>query len=357
MILDLHRQRAQEAIRAAAPEAPKEPTLSENLQDAKKSVLLGRMLELEGITGIKLAKRLKNPGPDDIAEFAKRNDIFNEKMRAAKDMGEAITKDELLQLAKDVPFLQDQLKIMSADQLAQIFKNQLPLIAISDEGRFNNIKGAFEAMKSYREGGYKNLDQMVTKICTDNQFDQERFVAIMRNPDPTQRVELLREEIKSAFGFKNLVTGGRYALIKARALENGGALKASIDGAMKEIDDKMKDIGSVLGLTIEENDDVRQAFMAEALGDRADVKPEQTFKNMRSEMKTEKDVKEAWETEKNTPEYKALTDDVEKQKYLDDWTTHQQDLQEETAKEKGGFWSQIGLALYKMLFSNAKLEK
>lgn len=353
MILDLHRQRAQEATRAAAPEVPKEPTLSENLQDAQKSVLFGRMLELDP-KGIDLAQKLKNPDAGELKLFAEQNVKFNEKMRAAKDLGDGITKDTIKEFAKDDSVLQAQLEIMRPEQLAQLFKNQLPFIAISDETRFNRIKDAFDTMKSFREGAYKNLDQQITKICTDNRFNQERFVDIMRNPDPNQRIALLRKEIKSAFGFKNFVTAGLYARTKAHALESGGAMKSIMDTAMHDLDTRMQDIGSVLGLTIEQNDEVRQAFAHEMMGERGPAKPESSFRDMRTSLKSEKDVLDAWKTERDKAAYKNLPDDAARQAYADDWVKRSVDAEERSANEKGGFWSKVRFALAQMLFSNTK---
>ncbi len=359
MALDQYKQRAQEEAAAAAPEKPQEHTLSETLADTEESKLFGEMLRSEGSVGEELATKLGKPEdvkPGDIKDIEERHTKFIERMREAKDMGEKIDKDTIVEMAKGNPFLSQQLKIMKPEQLAQIFKKQLSSIAIKDESRFNGIKKAFDVAQGYRDGQYKKLDEKVEKICSDNKLDVSQFVEIMRNPNANERIELFRKEIKAAYGFKNFITAGLYSVYKAKALDDKGKLKASIDGAMKQMDKHIQGIGAVLGASVELNDEVREAFMREAIGDREPKKSEQSFKEMSSDSMTPKKAQEAWAKEKGSGAYKALTDDTARQTHLDNWKKGREYGAEKEAAEKGGFWAKIAAALIKALFAKEKFD-
>lgn len=355
MVLDLYRQRAQEEVAAKAAEKPKEPTLSENLKDGIRSVLFGKMLSAEGKVGADLAKRMLNPKEGDLQEFEQRNAKFNSMMQSLNEMRESITPESIVEFGKSMPFLREQLELMTPEQIVKVFREQLPNIAVQDSARFDTIKSAFKTLKDYREdktNRYNKLDKEVATKCANLGLDVNKFVDIMRNPNADERIKLLRAEIRSSFDIT-----GWFASRRARKLDAGGDLKTRIESVQAELQTKMDGIGSALGLSVEENKDVRKAFMQEVIGIKDPKKPEKTFREMGASLRTKEDLVDAWKEQKNSREYLALGGDKARQeKYMEDWREGQLAAEGEASEESGGFWSRLGLAFVKMLFKNTKLE-
>ncbi len=310
--------------------------------------------------GEEIGTRLADPGsikPGDMKRIQEYHTQFAERMRAAKEIGEHITPETILELAKGNEFLTQQLTLMKPEQLVQVFRKHLPLLAIRDHDRFEAIQSAMDKVVAYRNGNYKHLDDRVTQLCAQFRVDQTRFVDIMREEKPEVRRYLLRQEIKKSFGgARNFFSGGYFTRLKAKALEDDSNIKKLIDDAMNQMSNRIRGVGELLGASVEKNDELREAFMQEVLGVKPPEKPQQAFKEMSSGLTTPKQAQEAWAKEKGTGAYKALQTENERETYRDNWKNDREEGAEKEAAEKGGFWATIGVLLLKALFAKEKFD-
>ncbi len=349
MGLDDYRNVIKEAqARAAGPQKPEGPTLDKTLGNADDSRLLAELLQMDGREDIaeKLFGHTKLE-EGDLAEIKDIHNYFTEQMRSAKEIGETLDDETVIALAGQAGFLKDQLDLGGPKKIADVFRKQLRVLSIRDPHRFEDIKQAHERMVSFHDGQYAAVGQRVEEMCAAWGIDEKRFYDVMRNIDPKDRVNALRAELKAA--------GFWFTKGKAKALDKRGLTRRTLNDNLQHMDRLIQQTGALLGASIEENEDLREAFMREVRGEKDPRKPEASFKESRADMITERQALEEWDKEKESAAYKALPDAATRQLHLDQWYNQRLERHTKTAEDKGGgLWAEIGISLMNNLFSNAR---
>lgn len=152
-ILDQIRKSREEKKEHTTP-PPRGHILKEILQDKSKSILFFELLRKNEEDD--LANRIvKNEFIEgDIELLEKQRRIFSEKMTEAEKIEKLLTKENIIEIARNSDF-EMVVNQDTPEGAIKIITSQLKKLSITDEDRFNTIASLMQTKESYRNGEYK----------------------------------------------------------------------------------------------------------------------------------------------------------------------------------------------------------
>lgn len=296
MVLEQMRRHKKEAMAAtpgAAPEQAPQLTLKEIFADKEHKRRFEKMLEVEqnekradfADIGSALAD-LSRAEPGDLRRFEGVRSLYAEKMDRARMLGTAVTPDSLTEMSTSSPHLADALNMIGKEEMVRLLQRQFQEIAVSDPTRFNAITSAFASLSTYRTGEYKKRNDEAVALAERYNIDGDTYARILSNPNSSVRQRELREEVKKTYGgFKtamNFVLLGSLSRSSTKKLERQ---RVPLQDSLHQLDAHIASVGSVLGLMVDENKEVRSALLREVLGEKEVQETNMSFEDMRGALK------------------------------------------------------------------------
>jgi hypothetical protein len=353
----------EEAKKAGMPEEVKDEgaTLKEIMADDKQNALLGEMVQHDGSDeDKKIFVRLVSGkmAAADIKELAGFRDKFVERMRQAESIEEEMTPELAQYLAEKNPDIKRLLKLSNADEITSAVKEIIKQVAVTDPENFKKISKNVENVKSFRNGDFKKLDDIVAELCKKQGINADKYLDAMAINDFDKRQkalsDLVKEQWKGQGGWGNIkrslnwIAGDIFSTNKAVTLE--GDNKRKLNEAFEQLEGYKKKVGSALAGTIKGNEDLLEALSREIVG--TPKKKEMLGMNdAKKQMLDEDNFQRGWQKVKNniknwdTLDEKAR--DVHRDNYMKQFET---DGKAELAKAKG-FWALIFGGVFDMMFA------
>src|SRR6185503_12181770 len=153
-ILDSIRKSNQEKTQPNIP-PQKGHSLSEIIQDKKKLDLFGKLLKERGDE--ELAKRLadKKLEDSDILLLEDRRKLFTGKMVESEKIEKLLTKDNIIDLARSHEDFATVVNNLTPEKAIRVIQSRMKELAITDEGKFEEIVSKMGEVESYKSGKHK----------------------------------------------------------------------------------------------------------------------------------------------------------------------------------------------------------
>jgi hypothetical protein len=274
----------EEAKKAGTPEEPEDTlTLKEIMKDDKQNALLGEMVEHDGdATDKEMFARLVSDKMEtsDIDALSKFRGKFAERMRDAESIQEELTPELAREIAENNPDLKKVMGLVGPEGIVSAVQETIKKMAVSDPETFKKISKQVEAVKRFREGDLKKLDDDIKEKCKKEGINADKFAKALAIEDDAERKKALVDLVKGEWGtggwssFKRglnaidstiskLFGADSYLEEKANRLSD---TKQQIDDAFDELAKHKKKLGSVLAGSIKGNKDLFEALSREIVG-------------------------------------------------------------------------------------------
>ncbi|MBI3442599.1 MAG: hypothetical protein HY007_02435 [Candidatus Sungbacteria bacterium] len=273
MAIDSYRQMQKEERREQ--EGAKDPTLQLDaiLADEHRSDLFYHMLEGDDESK-DLRDRLvrKNLNEGDQAKLEQKREAFAEKINSTKELLGTLTGKQLEEMAGlqglrgQENHMKNFVNGIGVERTRALIEKHIETIAVKSPDRLKEIQGQLKQVKDFREGDFfKKRDAQVEAIYKKYGVDDQEMKEIFQMQDSGQRVEALRNlvhERMSGFGkvvdwFSHRSYDRTSILLKQRTV---------MEGVIKELDERLQELGKVLNMSIDEHPEARKTFVTELHG-------------------------------------------------------------------------------------------
>jgi len=351
----------EEKKKAGIPEEPEDTlTVKEILNNKEDSALFGDMLEHDGgSTNKDLMARLVSGKMEaaDIEELSKFRGQFSEKMRAAESVRGELTPELAQEIAKNNPDIQKMIGLVGPEGIVKAVQETIKKMAVTDPEQFKKISKSVETMKSFRDGDLKKLDDSVKEKCKKEGINADEFMKALAIEDGGDRMKALNDLVKKQWdknGWGKLkravdwLTTGALSSGKVNRLEDS---KIDIDTAFAELAKYKKEIGSVLGASINGNKDLIEALNREMVGE-PKKKETVSMNDAKKDIPTEDSLREGFKKfRKNLGNWDSL-DEKSKDSWRDKFLKEEKDKADKNISARGGgFWASIFGAMFNSMFT------
>ncbi|MEK7480459.1 MAG: hypothetical protein AAB665_04210, partial [Patescibacteria group bacterium] len=232
----------------------------------------------------------------DMAKLQNGVSAFDQRKAKIQEVLGQIKPETMKEYAGKTSFLKAAIGLGGAEGVAKVYQDHLMNLAFEDPETFAEVEKNFDALKSFKEGSYKDVDEELTAQYKALGLTETAFLKIMQIPDEEERTVALREEAKDALGwFWERPTGWRN---KVREL---AGRRDEMEQMNKALDDHSHKFGSILGLLVDKNETIRTAFNQELLGTRKKPEKLMSFSQMKGALPSREQVEKdrtAFRTEK-----------------------------------------------------------
>ncbi len=335
------------------PEKEHGPTLSSVLNDPKESAFFGAMLKEKGADP-DLMKRLADAKLDqgDIERLEDYRSQFVEQKERVKNVNTAITKETIKDFASSHPELQQIVNMVGPEKAVGVLQAQMDRIAMEDPWRFEQIFDKVRILLEARERA-ETLDKDITEQVAKLGIDESEVAKILAIDNASERREGLTALVKARYealgklsGWKNLWTGMKSNDIDD-IVNDLNIRKAHIETRIAEINQRMIQVGEVVALDINRNDDLRHALAQEILGQKKVEEKNAGFKEMKGSLMSDESLNEEWEVFKQAQADWATKTDADRVAARDSFVQEYQKKRQEKVNAGKGFWAGI----FKGMFS------
>ena len=338
----------------AAPPPPGH-FLAEILQDENKFHLFGKVLENGGHHALaeRIAEDRLEAGDIDLLEEQRK--IFSEKMSLVEKVGKLLTKESVVELARNHPDFEKVVNLLKPEGTIRAIQSQLLEISITDESRYESIEQAIEAADSFKNGAYKEINDEVEKVCKDMNISQKEYLDALAIEDPKDKEKALKKLAKGRYGFFktaiNMISGE-----EGKKLRDLKYSEMSLKYSLDELNTYNNAVGSALYSSIKDNAEMRGALHEELMGDKTAVEKKVGFSDMKKEAAgvfNEKEKVKNWENYKKQAGYDNEDDfgkDIIKGMFVDE---EKKKFKERNVKNTG-FWHSIFAAVFERKINNMK---
>ena len=357
MVLGAYRERQREAVppRQAA-DAEVEGRLGRMSQDpdSEDSAFFKKTLDQRGEGDLAArffgGKMLEG----DIVKLKDGVSAFDQRKAKIQEVLGQIKPETMKEYAGKTSFLKAAIGLGGAEGVAKVYQDHLMSLAFEDPATFAEVEKHFDALKSFKEGSYKDVDEELTAQYKALGLTETAFLKIMQIPDEKERTIALREEAKDALGwFWERPTGWRN---QVREL---AGRRDEMEQMNKALEDHSHKFGSILGLLVDKNETIRTAFNQELLGVRKKPEKLMSFSGMKGALPSREQVEReraVFRKEKGYDSKKAA--DEPANLAIDEQfnTKYEQQFRDVRAKS-GGIWAAVVEAMWKMAFGPLKKPK
>lgn len=357
-ILDSFRKNREEKKEHATP-PPQGHTLAQILQDKNKSYLFGQLLERDGNKD--LAQRMAEGKLEesDIALLEEKRLIFSEKITQAEKVEKWITKENLIDLARNNPEFGKIINLVGPEKAIKAIQNQLKDISINDENRFNAIISAMEVFESYKNGEYKEINDKVEKFLKDNKITSQEYITILAIENPLEKEKALKKLATKSYGtydkICNFLSGGEFSRGTFEDLQNS---ETSLEDSVTKLNTLQADMSSVLSSSLRGNDSMRNALFSELINEKAPEEHKSGFKEAKNgtfdKEKLDEEMDEDWEKEKRHEGYGAKN--PAQKKVIEDRFKEKAKTYYREKNKGEGFWYDIFSAIMEEFINDKKLS-
>lgn len=332
-------------------------TLKEILQDKNKSHLFGKLLERDGHEDLALRIATGKLEESDIVLLEQQRVVFSEKLTHTDKIEKLLTKDNIIEFARNHPDFEKIVNLIGPEKAAQVIKNQLKDISITDESRFDGIASALETYTSYKEGDYKTRNDQVEKMCRDGEFTPQEYLKAIAITDPREKRKALQElanRTRSGFqAAKSFISFGKFGNKETADLE---VSQRSMETSITELEGHHQAVGAMLFCTVSGNENMRNSLFGELANEKAPEEKKSGFSDTRKEAGSafnESNFTKDWEEYKKKAGY--ATEDVAGQDIIKDmFLDEQKQAYKEKMKENKGFWASIFITFMEGMITTKK---
>lgn len=325
-----------------------EHTLKGILSNKERSNLLAGEIEKDG--NLELVDRLVNKQltEDDIEKLGDYREQFVEKLKQVEKIKENISPEVLKDIADNSPELKEIVGLVGVDGVKSVLFKNFESLAFNDPSRFDQINKAVEKVAKHNET-IKKREEHITELAKKYNVSEDKLYEALKIKDDNERQQAIHAVVKDRMGFWKKIFFGETSFIAGRieSLDQ----REQLSKLSKDLDARLKNVGSVLGMTISENDEVRQALQAEVLEEREKAKEASvSFKEGRDdwksfEAKTQTDIENEFKDfilkEKKMKNYDTLNDG-EKDLAINEFF----EKKKQKMQGKKGFWATLFGALF-----------
>ena len=340
-------------------ETPPEYTLKSILNNKERSDLLAGEIEKNGDTD--LVNRLVNKQltETDLGKLGDYREQFVEKLKQVEKIKESISPEVLEDITDNSPELKEIANLVGSGGVKNILFKNFESLAFKDTSHFDQINKAVEKVAKHKETIEKK-EEHIKELSKKYNVSEDKLYEALKIKDDNERREAIKAVVKDKMGFwKKMAFGATFVTAnRIEALDQ----REQLDKLSDDLDKRLKGVGSFLAMTINENDEVRQALQAEVLEEKETSKEDIiSFKEGRDawrvfEEKTQKDIEN---------DFKDFILKEKKIKNYDTFSDPQKDLltneffnkKKQKLVGKKGFWASLFGNLFEVKKKNIDVNK
>jgi phosphopantetheine adenylyltransferase len=241
--------------------------------DPSRSELFNYILEQDGDEGVKLKERLaKNELEEgDIGRLEQARQKLETRILGTKKLLESLTSEQLANIAEaenipggDTGHMKSFVNGIGAGRTRALIEKHIEIVAVKAPERLKEIEAKIRQVEVYQEGEYRRKDEQVEALYEKYGLKDTNIANIYQMKDNTERADALRNLVKnqmSRFGkVANFLTGGMLATDRATLLLGQ---RSAMEEKLNELNGHLADVGTVLNLSLDEHQEVRQTFVNE----------------------------------------------------------------------------------------------
>lgn len=317
------------------------PTLKEILANKEQQDLFGEYLETEGVKdlGSKLAGPRLEVDSNDFAALEEKRKGFLEILDRSKSITESLDANTLTKLVASSPELQTIAGMVGRDGIKAALSKHLPRAAITERQRFIDLEDALQQMAESKKK-LDEEDEDIKKWCKENGIAEGEYLELLQTGDPEKIVKLARSQYSL---WQKIATRRKKQEneVHQQSLDNA----RDIEEYWERYEADMKDVGSLLQLTMMENPLIKESLVADLKKD----SPEKSEPNMSfAEMKEVRNS--ILQTKASKEELNSAFDVYRRghQEMNDDEALHgfSKAYTQDKLKGKKGFWASILASLF-----------
>ncbi len=342
-------------------------TMVEIMHDEKKSALLAKMVEYsdEPGAGTELMKRLAegklNDGDVDAIEALRAD--FQNRMDKAEALKENIDSDLIVSMGAESGEWKGILNIVGSEKSLEMVKNQMLELAATNPEAFGILSEKMETMKAFKEGGYKEVDVSIEKMCVEKNIDAGEYLKALAIEKKSDREVALKELVRQSWGdgiMGKFWRAADTALVFANGPKKKGfgsedmkeliKQKGSVEKAIAELDKQKNGIGQFLAATVKEDPGMREALSRTVMGESVEnTSKTLVIESAREVFPDNKAIDGEWDNYKKEIDKKSkIKWDAfsikEKNKAKDTFSKKLKSRAQKNSKD--GFWAAIFAALF-----------
>lgn len=332
-------------------------TLTDIIKHPTESAIFGSLLKKNGADSDALIERLyKNElQQDDLSKLEEARRVHIQKMHEVENLEKQMTPEYITEFAKNSSKFQELVNLIGPKKSGEMLKNQMRDLLVNDSDKFDSLSGKLMELITYKEGTLSDLDKDILDECKKNGVSEANFMKALAMENEDEQREFLREHIRSSFGrFKRAFDFvGGWSKDDAKKL---AARKHDMDTAVKNLNSRIGDVGSMLENVVDANDAVRNAFASEILGEQVPPPtPQMTLREARKETSSEEELlDQEWEKEKKALKFETLTPKKKEAAKNAFRTKMIEDQKKKT--EKKGFWASLLSSLFETTVRSKDLK-
>lgn len=283
-----------------------EHTLKGILSNNERSNLLAEEIEKSG--NHELVERLVNKQltEDDIEKLGDYREQFVKRLKQIENVRENISPEVLKDITDNSPELKKIASLVGVDGVKNILFKNFESLAFKDPSRFDQINKTVEKTAKHNET-IKKREEHIKELSEKYNVSEDKLYEALKIKNDKERHKAIKSVVKENMGFwKKMAFGATFVTAnRIEALDQ----REQLNKLSKDLDMRLKGVGSFLAMTINQNEDVRQALQAEVMGERE--KGKESFVNL-------KEGRDAWNSfeQKNQEDMESDFRDFLKRKNL-----------------------------------------
>lgn len=344
-IIEKWRERdKKEDLAVTGEEEVKGPTIKEILANKEQSELFGEYLGEEGEDdlGQKLKLAPSELNREDFAALGERRKEFLGIIERSKNTLKLLDAKTIEEMVGESPELKNLSESGGPEVMRAALARYLPKLAILDRERFIALNDSVAAIAKRREA-IEIDNKEIKKLCERYGIDEDKYLDVMRDGDPDEIAELVKEKISR---FRRMLPGAGDLLKKRIAEFDRSDL---IRQHLEELDGELREAGGALEATLMDNEILRAAFSAEVALDKESVpKPESGASFSEVKRPKEDAVAEAWEKFgiAHEKKYGFKPENSPDEHYEEALEEFSKEYTKSNFKGKQGFWARVCSAFW-----------
>jgi len=334
---------------------PKGHVLAEIMKDKKMSHLFGKHLEKEGKE--ELAARLVagELTEEDIQSLEEQRSLFSEKILQAEKITKLLTKENVIDIAKNSEEFAKIISIYGVEQLIKMVQNHILEIFFTDEERFQLTAEALITSDSHKNGQYKRVGEETEKLCNDNNISQTEYLEAIAIADIKERNEALKKLVTKTYG-KTKKFFDKFGWVSGGTVDKLELQKQLLERSIDDLNVYQTNIGAVLAISVIRDDFMRNALSRELMGDKkTGPEPKPGFSDAKQETEAFDDeaFNKEWLKFRKDSDFDAANDSI-KDDIREEFISEQTKKYREREVKGKSLWHSILATLFEKKISNKK---
>ena len=262
MGIEQHGLDLKEKAKRENPSEPQGPDLQSVLADSDQSKLFGAHLKEKGEE--ELFTRF-HEGTSDAADLKKLNTKlreFNNISRSAEELSKTVELKDLEEIIESSSSLKQLAELVKAEGIREVFQGHLQELAVKYPRDFKKIKDALEVRVDTRKRITVD-EKKIEEFCKPLKITVDQYLEIIRSGDQEKLDKLAWGQLsnwrKARAGSQKTRDALDQLLAKAPDLK-------TIDAYLAQLEQDRKLIGDTFALTLNKNDMMRKALIANIKG-------------------------------------------------------------------------------------------